>query len=556
MFSVNAIFAPQNCPMTPLNPSLINIVRIIQKYIDYSYAPKPDYFQQKQPFMSDALVCLQMGDVFMQEKNYPPAADAFKRAIDMDPGFARSYYCMGNLYREVKQQVEALKYYNKAIELDDSDADFYNNRGLLSYEMSNPAEAESNFLKAIELDPKNGLFLNNLGVLHQCLNQLERAHIIYLQAICVDPEYASSYCNIGNVYTALGNQQKALEYYEQAILHWPNWADAYNAKCLCLLLMGQYEEGWRLQEWRWETAKYKPFTPGTQDGKLWLGEESIADKTILIQSEQGLGDILQFCRYLPVLAELGAKIIFRTDKTLIELMHSLNLKMEVIPMEAQTPKVDYYSPLLSLPLIFKTTLGNIPSGSKPYLFADPKKASYWKNRIQKQSSNKKLRVGLVWAGAPRPQELSYRGLNSRRDIHIKTLMPLLQDGMESMEFYSLQKGRPAQAQLQELDSVIRNNITDWTDELNDFADTAALIENLDVVVSVDTSTVHVAGAIGKPVFMLNRKDTCWRWLERGEHSPWYPSVTVFRQSEMLQWDDVIQNVVLRLRELKPSKITS
>ena len=540
--------------MTPLNPSLINIGRIIQKYIDYSYAPKPDYFQQKQPFMSDALVCLQMGDVFMQEKNYPPAADAFKRAIDMDPGFARSYYCMGNLYREVKQQVEALKYYNKAIELDDSDADFYNNRGLLSYEMGNPAEAEVNFLKAIELDPKNGLFLNNLGVLHQCLNQLERAQELFLQAIDVDPTYSTSYHNLGIVHSVLGNQAKAIEYYDLAMHYLPDWPEAANGKCISLLLMGQYEEGWRLQERRWE-IKYNPFPNGTPKGKLWLGEEPIAGKTILIQSEQGLGDMLQFCRYLPLLTDLGAKVIFRTDKSLIELSRSLKPEIQIVPMDAPDPEAEYYCPILSLPLVFKTTLENIPSSNESYLQADPQKSSYWKKRIAEHSSGNKLRVGIVWAGAPRPQELSYRGLNSRRDIHIKTLIPLLQDGMESMEFYSLQKGA-AQAQLQELDSVLRNNITDWTGELNDFADTAALVENLDVVVSVDTSTVHVAGAIGKPVFMLNRKDTCWRWLETGEHSPWYSSVTVFRQSEMLQWDDVIQNVISRLRELKPSKITS
>lgn len=504
--------------------------------------------------MGDALVCLEVGNFFQRERNYPAAADAFTRAIEIDPEFARCYYCMGNLYREINEQVEALNYYNKAIELDDSEADFYNNRGLLSYEMGNPAEAKTNFQKAIELHPKEGLFLNNLGVLYQCLNQLDCAQELFQEAIAVDPTYSTSYYNLGIVYSVLGNQAKALEYYDLAMHYLPDWPEAANSKCISLLLMGQYEEGWRLQERRWE-LKYNPFPNGAPKGELWLGEESVAGKTILIQAEQGLGDTLQFCRYLPLLANLGARVIFRTDQSLIELLRSLTPEIQLIPMDAPDPEIKLYCPILSLPLAFKTTLENIPSGNQAYLQADPQKSGYWKKRIASHTSRNKLRVGIVWAGAQRPQKLAFRGLNTRRDIHIKTLIPLLQDGMENMEFYSLQKGVPAQRQLQELDPVLRDIITDWTDELNDFADTAALIENLDVIVSVDTSTVHLAGALGKPVFLLNRKDTCWRWLESGEHSPWYPSVTVFRQTELLQWGDVIQNVISRLRELKPSKIS-
>jgi tetratricopeptide (TPR) repeat protein len=496
-----------------------------------------------------------MGNVFQQEGNYPAAADAFKRAIDIDPGFARSFYCMGNLYREVNEQVEALNLYNKAIELDPTIADFYNNRGLLRYEMGDPVGAKENFQKAIELNPKEGLFLNNLGVLFQCLNQIERARDIFLQAIASDPSYGSSYHNLGITYSVLGDQAKALEYYDQALELIPDWPDVQNAKCISLLAMGQYEEGWRLQEWRWRT-KYNPFPRGLPNGKLWMGEESLAGKTILIQSEQGLGDTLQFCRYLPLVSELGANIIFQTEKPLIELLYSLNVKMQMTTMDAPDPEVDYYCPILSLPFAFKTTLENIPSSSEPYLFSEPQKTAYWRKRIAEHSSGNKLRVGLVWAGAPRPQKLAFRGLNSRRDIHIKTLIPLLEKGLDDMEFYSLQKGAPAQAQLQELTPALHNKITDWTDELISFADTAALIDCLDVVVSVDTSTVHLAGAIGKPVFLLNRKDTCWRWLEHGSTSPWYPSLKVFRQSEMLKWDDVIENVITELRKLGYSKMNS
>lgn len=505
--------------------------------------------------MSNALVCLEMGDVFQREGNFPAAADAFTRAIKIDPEFARCYYCMGNLYREINEQAQALNYYNKAIEIDDSVADFYNNRGLLSYEMGNPEDSEADFLEAISLDARHVLAINNLGVLYQCLNQNEKARKYFERAIEVDPTYSSSYYNLGNFYSGDGQQDKAIACFDKVISLASDKAHAFNAKSIALLLKGQYLKGWELHEWRWKT-NYKPFANGAPEGVLWLGEESLQGKTILIQSEQGLGDTLQFCRYLPLLAERGANIIFQTENSLIELMHSLEVKMQIIPMDAPAPRVDYYCPLLSLPLIFKTILENIPSSAKnakPYLSANPEKMALWRSKINQASHGDKLRVGLVWAGAPRFQALSYRGLNSRRDIPLKTLFPLIQ---EDFAFYSLQKGAAAQLQLQELEPALRNRITDWTNDLESFADTAAFVENLDVIVTVDTSIVHLAGAMGKPVFLLNRKDTCWRWLEMGEHSPWYPSVTVFRQTEILQWDDVIQNVISRLRELKPSKINS
>jgi hypothetical protein len=225
--------------------------------------------------------------------------------------------------------------------------------------------------------------------------------------------------------------------------------------------------------------------------------------------------------------------------------------MQLIAMNEVPAPTDYYVPILSLPLTFKTTIENIPS-QFPYLSADKDKSNFWKSRI-KQIDNQKLRVGLVWAGAPRPQKMNYRGLNSRRDIPLKKLAPLLK---EDVQFFSLQKGDPAKSQLLDLDPTLKEKIVDWTDELADFSDTAALIDNLDVVVCVDTSTAHLAGAMNKPTFLLNRKDTCWRWLETGDRSPWYSSIKIFRQPELLQWDSVIQNVACELRQLRPSRISS
>ena len=500
--------------------------------------------------MSDALIFLGMGTVFQEEGNYPAAADAYQRAIDIDPAFARNYYCQANLERELGKSSEAFAHYCKAIDLDGTVAEFYNNRGLLNYEMGKVQESEADFLKAIELNPNDPLFLNNLGVLYQCINQLELAQALFEKAIAIDPTYESSYVNLGIVYASQGDQVKAIEYYDKAIEINPSYGIPHNSKALSLLQMGQYEAGWKLHEWRWKTH-YNPFANGLpkEQGILWTGNESLNGKSILIQSEQGFGDTIQFCRYLPLVEKLGAKIILRTDKPLIGLMQSLQVNIHIIAGDETPPPTDYYIPLLSLPLIFKTTLENIPH-QIPYLFTDPNKSLLWKSRIKAVAD--RIKIGLVWSGLPRPQKLNYRGLNSRRDIPLAVLAPLLK---ENAQFFSLQLGDAAKIQLNNLDPALKDNIIDWTDELGDFSDTAALIENLDLIISVDTSTVHLAAAMNKPVFLLNRKDTCWRWLEDRSDSPWYPSLTVFRQSEILQWDDVIQNIITALRRLKPSTLT-
>lgn len=505
--------------------------------------------------MSDALVCLEVGNHFQSEGDYPAAAQAFSRAMSIDPQYARSFFCYANLNRELGQQAIALDHYNKAISLDQNIPDFFNNRALLKYEMGDITSSEQDFLEALRLEPKFILALNNLGVLYQCINQNDKAVELFKYAIQIDPDYSSSYCNLGNIYSLAGDQVKAIEFYDRAIALAPHDAHAYNAKSISLLLKGDYQAGWELQEWRWKT-NYKPFPKGLPEGKLWVGKEPLANKTILIESEQGFGDSLQFCRYLPLLAQQGAKIFFRTEKALIDIMQSLKLDLQVIPNDASAPQTDFYCPLLSLPWIFETRLHNIPNSgdaADPYLFADPEKVKQWQEKIAKYSTGNPLRVGIVWAGAPRPQTLAYRGLNSRRDIPLALLTPLLR---ENVEFYSLQKGAPAQAQLENLEASLRSKIVNWTNELKSFADTAAFIANLDLVISVDTSIVHLAGAMGKTVLLLNRKDTCWRWLESGDHSPWYPSLVIFRQTQTLQWDEVIQSVILKVRELQASKISS
>jgi ADP-heptose:LPS heptosyltransferase len=239
-----------------------------------------------------------------------------------------------------------------------------------------------------------------------------------------------------------------------------------------------------------------------------------------------------------MLAKLGAKVIFEVQKPLLALMKNVEgvASMTTTGIEPAEP-YDYYCPLMSLPHAFQTTLETIPS-SIPYIPSDPIKTEYWKNKLGKKD---KIRIGLVWSGGFRPDQPEVWATNNRRNLPLEKLT-VFKD--IDVQFYSLQKGDPAESELVE---VLKNGwegpqIINYASELNDFTDTAALIENLDLVIAVDTSTAHLAAALGKPTWILNRFDTCWRWLQERKDSPWYPSVTLFRQKDQGDWDQVLQKI--------------
>jgi hypothetical protein len=273
---------------------------------------------------------------------------------------------------------------------------------------------------------------------------------------------------------------------------------------------------------------------------LWLGADAIVGKTILLHAEQGFGDTLQFCRYVPLVAELGARVVLEVPKELHELMRTLPCTVQLVSQGSPLPAFDLHCPLLSLPLAFETRLESIPA-RVPYLSAPENKRSVWRDRL---GQHERLRVGLVWAGHPRKhQPVNNRG-DRHRSIRFDQLTPVLL--IDGCEFYSLQKGDDAVAELRS--SALRRRVIDWTDDLQDFADTAALIENLDLVIAVDTSVAHLVGALGKSFWLLNRYDTCWRWLLDRDDSPWYPTARLFRQDATRTWDGAIARIQAALRD--------
>jgi hypothetical protein len=260
-----------------------------------------------------------------------------------------------------------------------------------------------------------------------------------------------------------------------------------------------------------------------------------------VYAEQGFGDTLQFCRYVPLLAAT-ARVILEVPKPLLRLLSALPGVSQAVATGDPLPDFDLYCPLVDLPLAFGTTVATIPN-QVPYLQADPDQVTLWRQRVEGLPG---LRVGMVWSGAPRPELPKVDNVDHRRSIPLKQLAPLGQ--VPGVSLVSLQKGdRATQAKLPPPSLTI----ADWTEELDDFAVTAALIEALDLVISVDTSVAHLAGALGKPVWVLSRYDACWRWLRDRTDSPWYPTAKLFRQPVAGDWASVIAEVTIALRRCAP-----
>jgi tetratricopeptide (TPR) repeat protein len=471
-------------------------------------------------------------------KRYPAALASYDAAIALKDDFAPAYSNRGLVLKELSRFEEALAGYDRAIGLKPDFAEAHSNRGLTLKELNRFEEALSSYDRAIALKPDFAEAHSNRGLTLKELNRFDEALFSYDQAIALKPDFAEAYSNRGLVRQDRHQLEAALADFSRAIALKPDFAVAYFNRAMASLMVGDYQHGWQDYEWRWKGDS----GPIIKDVRhlaqpCWLGQESIAGKNVLLHSEQGLGDTIQFCRYAKCVADCGARVILEVQPPLHGLLAGVEGVSQVLTQGDPRPAFDYYCPLLSLPLAFKTTLATLPART-PYIKSDARKALYWKERL---GAKVKLRVGLVWSGGFRAHQPELWAINDRRNVPLSKFAALKHP---DIEFYSLQKGQPAESELADL--VARNwdgpHLTNFAAELGDFADTAALVEQLDLLISVDTSTAHLAGAMGKPVWILNRFDACWRWLLDRTDSPWYPSARLYRQESAGDWDGVIRRV--------------
>ncbi len=430
---------------------------------------------------------------------------------------------------------EALACYDQALAIRDDIPQIWANRGRALRELGRAAEAETSLREAARLKPDFVNAYTELARVLDCLGRFEEAESTVRTALALSPQHAFAHCLLGRILSHLGRTNEAQSSLRTALRlrPEPRWHVFLGQ---VLLLAGELREGWGEFEWRRRTDTKVGWRP-LLTVPFWAGEP-IEGRSILLFADQGYGDALQICRYAPKIAAAAARTVLVVQPPLVRLMSCLPGVSEVITDGARPSLPDVWCAMMSLPHVCGTTLETIP-GAVPYLTADPADVAHWRERLAGLAG---LRVGLCWAGGQSSVEQIY--VDRRRSIRLDALARL--GLVPGAHFFSLQAGPPA-AEADRPPCGLA--LHDFTKDLRDFADTAALIENLDLVISVDTAVVHLAGALGKPVWLLNRFDTCFRWLQNREDSPWYPTLRQFRQAAPGDWDSVLSRVQDALRRL-------
>jgi tetratricopeptide (TPR) repeat protein len=488
-------------------------------------------------------------NLFHVSRQFAFALADYDTVLALHPGHVDAHINRALTLVELQRVDDALAACDRALELAPHCAAAHCNRGNVLERLERPLDALDCYDRALALDCTLAQAHANRGAVLTALERFEAALASCDRAVALDPAYAAAHFNRGVVLTELGRYAEALAAYERAVALDPNHADAHFNRSVVWLLTGDFDQGWPAHEWRRKTARGSAMDRGARMHRpCWLGEESLEGRTLLLVAEQGLGDTIQFCRYAPLAAERGARVVLEVPQPLTRLLSRLDGVAEIVVQGEAPPAFDYYCPLMSLPLAFKTTLTSIPTAI-PYLAAEGDKVRFWRDQL---GPRRRLRVGLVWAGGHRPRQSECGSVNQRRNIRLAQLAAL---ALPDIEYVSLQKGEAARCELTELAAQGWDGppIADFTPLLHDFSDTAALVENLDLVISVDTSTAHLAGALGKPVWILNRFDTCWRWLIDRADSPWYPTATLYRQQTRGDWDGVVARVARDLERLAGSE---
>jgi hypothetical protein len=400
------------------------------------------------------------------------------------------------------------------------------------------------YRSAIAHEPSLSQAYSNLGTVFKAMHRFDDALLAYDQSLAVGPAVAQVVCNRGAVLQALQRADEAKACFDQAIALDADLVEAHCHRAYVSLLLGDWMAGWQSYEWRAQHPQSR-ISRRNFPAPRWTRHDPLQGKTILVHSEQGLGDTLQFCRFVSCLADRGAHVVFEVQRPLGSLLQTLSGVGQVLAAGDVLPDFDFHCPLMSLPLELGVTEAHLLENPAPYLAADPDKSQHWARRL---GARTRPRVGLVWSGGFRPEQPELWSTHERRNISLAEISTLNTSGLD---FFSLQKGEPAESQV--LAEIGRywtgDNFFNYAAELGDFTDTAALIANLDLVISVDTSTAHLAAGMGKPVWLLNRFDTCWRWQLHRRDSPWYPNLTVFRQTAAADWSTPLQQIRAGLSRL-------
>lgn len=493
-----------------------------------------------------------LGDTLQAVGRHEEAAAVIRQAIGRWPDYAPLRYNLGNALWKAGQRTEAIEAYRTTLKIDPKFMMALSNLGNALKETGQIEESIACHKRCIELEPNVAFHRMNLSVSVQEAGDAQGAVDLCREAIAISPQAAEPYAYLGTALEKIGQRDQAIEQYRKSIDMHPSYPLAHTNLGLTLLQMGKFEEGWRQFEWRWETDALKGmrrrFNKPRWDGtswSAWPGRDDREQGTLLLHAEQGIGDSILFVRFARHAAARGWRVVFECHRKLCRLLRSNDLGIAQIiePFDHAPPTVEFdaYVPIASLPLILDEmdprTSAAVACG--PYLRADPGLQQIWKDRVGVDGGDDAIKVGLVWAGNPAHIN------DHNRSIALSQLAPLVRAGVR---FFSLQVG---QAAAQASSPPPGMELVDLTSRIEDFADTAALLAEMDLLISVDTAAAHLAGAMGKPVWILLPFSPDWRWMLDREDSPWYPGARLFRQTERGQWEAPIQAMADALAQFDP-----
>ncbi len=484
-----------------------------------------------------------MGHALQSKKRYDEAIALCKRSIELQPINPDAYNNLGNALQEKNNVEAAIQCFNTALQQNPEHADAMNNLGNCLQEQGKIEEAIPLYEKALSLRPTFAKAYGNLGNALRGIGKLEESIAVCKKAVDMQPTLEEAHINLATALHLAARYEEAMAECRQAIKLRHDFPEAHKDLALMLLVQGKFEEGWREYEWRLRLPNYFNGVDRFRQPQ-WDGSD-LNGRTLLVHAEQGLGDTIHFSRFLPKIVGKGGRIILECQAELVRLMKQTKMLegIEVVPRERKTgPNMpfDVQIPLLSLPLLLNkldpTKYDDIVK--PPYIFPNPSLVEEWKKRVK---DNGKPKVGIVWAG-------SKTNKNDRhRSITLSSFAPLAK---ADVDFYNLQLGKPGE---QAANPPAGMNLIDLTPMIGDFADTAAFVTHLDLVVTVDTAIVHLCGAMGKPVWVVLQSVPDFRWLLDGESTPWYPSVRLIRQKRLGMWDETIERTAGELANYQPQK---
>lgn len=491
---------------------------------DHVVAIRPDH--------ADALY--NRGVTLHELKRPGEAVASYDRALAARSAFAEAHCGRGNALKDLQRGEEALAGYRRAIALEPDYADALTNRGTVLAELDRRGEALAGYARACAARPGHADAHFNHGLALYEERRLDAALAGYGRALALKPDHADAHYNRGLALQDVKRLAAAVASYGRAIAIRPGYAEANLNKSLALLMAGDFRRGWPLYEWRW---RLEPLSAVRRDypQPLWLGAEPLKGRTILLHSEQGFGDTIQFCRYAAPVAALGARVVMEVRRELLAVLQGLEGVAQFVVQGDALPAFDLHCPLLSLPLALKTEIGGIP-GREAYLRSDPARVATWSARL---GARTRRRIGIVWSGS-----VIQRNNRNRR----AGLAALLERMPAGCEIVSLQK------EVEEADRAVlaaNPRVRRFGETVADFADTAALLELMDLVVTVDTSVAHLSGALGRPTWVLVSYEADWRWGLDRDDSPWYASLRLYRQGADRDWTPVLQRVKADLARLAP-----